>query len=270
MEDLASVELLSVVNVELLRSSDAGPPPPDPTLAMLDERISDEESGFGDLFHQTSGVNGLPPELVIRKGDFDGLTGVTNLWLFGWDLRATDWTQHLFEFMTPLEDINISNSAMGVLPNETFERLNGGDGVCPPSTIRGRCVITALAFRPGILKGLPMLELTADNAALFHPLDSLFLLRLSGALDMGDERPPQSIPDAVFSDMDELGTLHLASNGLTELPVAAFGRLPLRLLSAHTNRLGEFDDAIIDELPLLRGLHLAGNAVDEDSVLARA
>ena len=164
----------------------------------------------------------------LKAGDFAGLTGLTQLFLF--NTSVSSLPAGIFDPLTALEALQLSNTGLSSLPAGVFDRL------------------TALEY---LYLGRNTLSSLPDN--IFDRLTALTLLQL-GSNNLS------SLPDGIFDELAALETLYLRTNNLSSLPDGIFDELAaLETLYLHTNNLSSLPDGIFDPLIALTDLQLQGN-----------
>ena len=212
----------------------------------------------------------------LRNGDFDGLTGLTELWLQYNDLERLD--PGLFAELSDLRNLYLNHNRLGTLDRDAFSGLgrlqelglagNRLSGLPPgifsaPSQLQGLGLdqnqLTALPS--GILSGLTRLErlwISENRIAALNPGTFSGLAALKYLYAWGNRLT--TLPPGVFSDLSALEGLWLSLNELTELPATAFSTLVnLRELHLDWNRLLELPDSVFLGLARLTGLSLTDN-----------
>ncbi len=165
---------------------------------------------------------------ALKAGDFAGLTGLTELYLYRNDL--TSLPGGVFAGLASLEILVLARNGLTTLPRDVFDELG---------------VLTELNLHNNDLTGLP--------AGVFDGLGALDVLTLNG-------NGLTTLPGGVFDRLGVLEVLNLDGNGLTTLPGGVFDRLAaLKELTLHHNGLAELPGRVFEPLTALKDLRLRGN-----------
>ena len=130
---------------------------------------------------------------VLKAGDFAGLTGLTQLYLYSNALSSLPGG--VFADLSALDNLDLNDNDLRSLPGGVFAGLTE---------------LTNLALFNN--------ELTTLPGGVFAGLNSLRALALDG-------NGLTALPGGVFDDLTELGYLNLDHNNLTTLPGRVFERL---------------------------------------------
>ena len=167
---------------------------------------------------------------ALAAGDFDGLTGVTTLYLFGNSL--TTLPAGVFDELTALTRLYLDSNSLTTLPAGVFDGLTA---------------LTELQLHQNSLTTFP------DD--VFEELTALTLLYL-------DSNSLTTLPAGVFDGLTALTFLDLDSNSLTTLPAGVFdGLTALTFLDLNNNSLSTLPAGVFDELTALTTLSLFGNSL---------
>ena len=218
---------------------------------------------------------------ALKTGDFDGLTSLEQLPLWGNSL--TTLSSDIFDGLTALTRLTLFDNALTTLPDDIFDELTAlktlslsanpfttlPDGIFDELTQLTEIYITGskdddFTLPDGIFDELPQLTqlflwsnpFTTVPDGIFDELTQLTSLDLSkGELT--------TLPDNVFDGLTSLKTLNLSkSSKLTTLPDGVFDELTgLETLWLHSNALTTVPDDIFDELTKLTTLQLDNNAL---------
>ena len=160
--------------------------------AILAKESATDCAGVGPTelggIYSVSGLSGLGS---LKEGDFDGLVGLTNLYLSGSGL--TELPDGIFDDLSNLVYLELNNNGLTELPDDVFDNLSN---------------LQFLYLDNNGLNSLP--------AGVFDSLSGLYQLYLSNNnLD--------SLPDDVFENLTSLAILETEGNSFTCIPVNAFG-----------------------------------------------
>ena len=220
----------------------------------------------------------------FRLGDFDGLTGLTDLKLhslerlprgllfgltglrhlrigaeFSWEPETAapaEIEPGAFRGLPGLRELVIGPHRLERLGPGTFEGLSGLDRLT-----MGRPQGGALELEPGAFRGLPSLRvlflrysrIESIDPGVFKGLGRLAMLNLSG-------NELKSLPPGAFDGLPALEHLNLDRNRLSELRPGLLGELTgLRKLYLKFNRLADLQPGTFAGLSNLEYLHLSGN-----------
>ena len=165
---------------------------------------------------------------ALAAGDFDGLTALTQLQLFGNSLSTLP--DSVFDELTALTTLKLNDNSLTTLPAGVFDELTA---------------LTTLWLEKNFLTSLP--------ADVFDELTALTVLYLH-------ENSLTSLPAGVFDELTALTTLWLEKNFLTSLPAGVFDELTaLTVLYLHNNSLTTLPANVFAGLTALGGLYLGGN-----------
>ena len=165
---------------------------------------------------------------TLPDGVFDGLTSLEELSLS--DNLLTTLPDSVFEGLTSLRSLNLHINEMMTLPEGAFDELTSLEHL-----------------------HLDRNRLTALPEGVFDGLTSLELLRLDG-------NRLTALPEGVFDGLTRLEQLHLYLNWLTALPEGVFdGLTSLELLRLDSNRLTALPESVFDGLTRLEQLILSSN-----------
>ena len=205
----------------------------------------------------------------LKRGDFDGLTGVVRL-----DIRDMERVPaELFSGMLGLRFVEFRESsheptALQHIEPGAFRDLPGIRRL----RINGHRVTV---FEPGAFEGMPKLRFlevygdsTWSSARDHTPVSRLepgALAGLSGLRSLTFTRHWWRHVDAgVFNGLDRLEELILQQNGIVSIdPGALDGLASLTQLDLYANRLAEMPAGIFDDLRNLEGLALLENRLRE-------
>ena len=218
--------------------------------AQCAEVTEDDLSGIQFLDWSSESIDSL------KKGDFSGLTGLTQLYLNSNDL--TELPENLFSDLSSLEHLRLNSNELTQLPEGLFEglaslqHLNLDDNQLLGFQTRqfaGLSKLRGLSFSRNQLAELP--------SQLFAGLSDLQFL------DLSENRLAQ-LPDTLFAKLSNLRTLLMDGNRLSYLPGGLFSDLSsLDGLYLGSNQLNHVPASIFDGLSNLSGLSLAGNQLTE-------
>ena len=167
---------------------------------------------------------------ALAAGDFDGLTALTQLQLFGNSLSTLP--DSVFDGLTALTTLKLNDNSLTTLPAGVFDELTA---------------LTTLWLEKNFLTSLP--------ADVFDELTELTVLYLH-------ENSLTSLPAGVFDELTALTTLWLEKNFLTSLPADVFDELTeLTVLYLHENSLTTLPAGVFDELTALTVLWLHNNSL---------
>ena len=223
----------------------------------------------------------------LRTGDFDGLTGLSELWvtdiervppgLFSGLTGLRILTLESEYYLYPVELREIAPGAFDGMPglrvvsihNSGLRRLEAGTFQGLPKLLRLDFTRSReeLTLEPGVFDGLSSLlamqignhigfnaGLTGLETGLFKDLGQLRMLWLE------QQNSLRTLSVGAFDGLSQLRHLRLSESGLAELPAGVFGATPqLRNLVIDDNRLTDLHDDVFDPLPNLDFLTLSGN-----------
>ena len=209
----------------------------------------------------------------LKAGDFDGLTGLTTLWVAGEQLSSipagvfdelisletltlggsfSSLPDGIFDGLTGLTTLILGGEQLSSLPDGVFDELisletlilGGSFSSLPDGIFDGLTALTTLTLGGSQLSSLP--------DGFFDGLTALTDLTLTGSFS--------SLPDGVFDGLTALTDLNLAENQFTTLPAGLFdGLTALTDLYLTSNELATLPAGIFDELTALRHLYLTSN-----------
>ena len=167
---------------------------------------------------------------ALRAGDFAGLTGLTELYLY--DNALSSLPGGVFDDLTALTRLLMNKNGLTRLPTGVFDRLTA---------------LTALNLNSNGLTP------TMLPAGVFDRLTALTTLDLStNALS--------EVPSGVFDRLTALTHLYLNHNGLTRLPARVFdGPTSLSYLFLNNNGLTTLPENVFEPLTVLEALWLREN-----------
>ena len=166
---------------------------------------------------------------VLQAGDFDGLTGLTDLTISELD----SFPSGIFDNLTALETLDLYDSYFGSFPSGLFDKLTA---------------LTYLDLGYGAFTTLP--------SGLFDKLTALETLYLNeGSFD--------SFPSDIFDKLTALETLDLSEGYFDSLPSGLFDKLTaLTYLDLSEGYFDSFPSGIFDKLTALETLYLNGGYFD--------
>lgn len=222
-------------------------------LAQIDELcFRDSAWGAGDTCRSSYSH---PPLVSLKHTDFDDLSGLKRLYL--WGNHLTTLPVGVFDgFDGParLERLFLADNRLTTLPEGVFDRLN-------------RLAILRLdhnrltALPDGLFDRLTSLQdlslhvnqLSGLQAGLFDSLRNLTRLELSN-------NQLRNLPAGLFDSLTRLRDLNLRSNQLSSLPAGLFDRLArLQSLYLSDNQLSALPAGLFDGLASLQRLDLRNN-----------
>ena len=165
---------------------------------------------------------------ALKAGDFAGLTGLTELYLYNNALSSLPGG--VFGELGALDILVLARNRLTTLPGDVFDALGA---------------LTELNLHDNDLTGL--------TAGVFDRLRALDILTL-------DENGLTTLPGGVFDRLGALEVLTLDGNGLTGLPAGVFDRLgALEVLTLRRNGLAKLPGGVFEPLTALKDLRLQGN-----------
>ena len=169
---------------------------------------------------------------ALKAGDFDGLTGLTELRLTRHP-ALSGLPTGIFNNLTSLTTLRLNkNSSLNNLPSGVFNSLT---------------TLTRLGLEENGLISLP--------ANIFDNLTNLTRLDL-------DDNSLSSLSANVFDNLTNLIRLDLNENDLASLPANIFDNLTnLTALNLHENSLTNLSADVFDDLTKLLGLDLSDNSL---------
>ena len=210
-----------------------------PPLVSLKHTDFDDLSGLKRLYLWGNHLTTLP------VGVFDGPDGPTRLErLFLADNRLTTLPEGVFDILTRLVYLRLDHNRLTALPDGLFDRLTS---------------LQDLSLHVNQLSGL--------QAGLFDSLRNLTRLELSN-------NQLRNLPAGLFDSLTRLRDLNLRSNQLSSLPAGLFDRLArLRYLYLADNQLSALPAGLFDGLASLQYLELSDNHLvgltENDPLFAR-
>ena len=217
---------------------------------------------------------------ALKTGDFDGLTGLTTLYLTNNGL--TSLPAGVFDELSSLTELNLSGNDLSSLPAGVFDKLTSltklqlnvnGLSSLPAGVFDELTSLTLLGLNRNLLSSLPAdvfdkltslqvlalasNKLTTLPAGVFDKLTGLTLLRLD------NNKGLTTLPAGVFDKLTSLTTLQLNHNALTTLPAGVFDKLTSLTTLFFSNRgpnaLRSLPAGVFDKLTSLKTLSLLGN-----------
>ena len=238
-----------------------------------------------------SGHSSNPNNLSeLKTGDFDGLTGLTSLYMS--DHSLSSLPSGIFNELTSLTTLTLrgfwSNTPLSSLPAGVFDnnteltelKLTDNSLSSLPSGIFDNLTkLTYLNLSYNSLSSLPsgifdnLTELTEFEmfnnqvsslpSGIFANCTSLTILRLGG-------NGMSSLQADVFDNLTSLSILTLGSNSLSSLPASIFDNLTsLTKLWLHANGIKSFPEGIFDNLTALTFLNVYNNPIEDFEQLRR-
>ncbi len=204
---------------------------------------------------QSRGTRAAAAITELRAGDFLGLSGLEQLWLF--DNELTALPAGVFSGLRELRHLHLGHNRLSDLPEGLLSDLGRLEGFwlqenelerLPSDLFTGLTRLREVWANENELIELP--------AGLFSDTDNLEELHLWG-------NRLATLPTGIFSGLFNLVDLSLYSNRLTELDGAAFSDLTnLENLGFGDNRLTELPHGLFANLGNLNGLWMASNRVE--------
>ena len=191
---------------------------------------------------------------ALAAGDFDGLTALTQLQLFGNSLSTLP--DSVFDELTALGGLHLGGNDLSTLPDRVFDELTA---------------LTTLKLNDNSLTSLPadvfdelteLEDLALDgNSLTTLPVDVFNGLTSLGLLSLSDNSL-STLPANVFAGLTALGGLYLGGNDLTTLPAGVFdGLTALVELGLNENELTTLDADVFNDQTALLALSLFDNAL---------
>ncbi len=192
----------------------------------------------------------------LKLGDFDGLTGLTDLWMSDYSLSSLP--AGIFDNLTSLTTLRLtgfwSDTPLSSLPAGIFDNLTK---------------LTYLDLRHNSLSSLPtgVFDNLTELTELYLGYNSLSSLP-AGIFDNLTELTKlwlfynqlNSLPSGIFNSLTNLTWLQLSRNGLSSLPTGVFDNLTsLTNLYLGDNGLSTLPAGVFDDLTSLTTLGLYGN-----------
>ena len=251
---------LQVQNV-ILSAINNAVPPPDPAVTCSTVTLAQLREIAVPLT-----LSGLTEEL--RGGDFEGLSGVTELTLL---LNAfTSLPDDVFSGLSGLESLSMNlHRNLTSLPDGIFSDLTSLVSLnlatneltsVSAELFAGLTSLTSLELGVNQLSGL--------DANTFSSLSGLTRLGLAG-------NDLTSLDRDAFAGLSALETLDLSDNGLTALPSEIFsglgndtfdGLTNLTTLDLNSNQLRALPDGIFSGLTALTGVDASGQVADGNTI----
>ena len=193
---------------------------------------------------------------ALKTGDFDGLTGLTTLYLT--NNRLSSLPAGVFDKLTSLTELHMNVNVLTSLPAGVFDELtslmllglNDNRLSSLPADVFDKLTsLQVLALAHNKLTTLP--------AGVFDKLTGLTTLRLD------NNQVLTTLPAGVFDKLTSLTTLQLNHNALTTLPAGVFDKLTSLTTLFFSNRgpnaLSSLPTGVFDKLTSLKTLSLRGN-----------
>ena len=213
---------------------------------------------------------------ALRAGDFAGLTGLRELWLYG--NRLATLPAGVFGGLAALERISLRNNQLATLPTDVFDGLVGLEtlglhgnqlATLPTDVFEGLTALEELSLSgnqlatlpPGVFEGLTALEYLDlyGNQLATLPLGVLEGLTALDSLHLYDNQLA-TLPVGVFEGLTALDALHLYDNQLATLPAGVFeGLTALEWLGLWGNQLATLPADVFEGLAALAMLDLGYN-----------
>ena len=191
---------------------------------------------------------------ALAAGDFDGLTALTQLQLFGNSLSTLP--DSVFDGLTALTTLKLNDNSLTTLPAGVFDELTALTTLwleknfltsLPADVFDELTALTVLYLHENSLTSLP--------AGVFDELTALTVLWLHN-------NSLTTLPANVFAGLTALGGLYLGGNDLTTLPAGVFdGLTALVELSLNENELTTLDADVFNDQTALLALYLFDNAL---------
>ena len=220
----------------------------------------------------------------LRPGDFDGLTGLYEVWVQGVErippdafagltgLRTVNLSQEefweedgatlreiapgAFRGLPGLMSIRIDGHRLRRLEAGTFEGVEGLLGLRIVQAQAG-----SLGLAPSVFDGLSDLQILDMHSNEINVLDARWFegptaLRVINLPDNGI----RTLPKGVFDGLSHLKSLDLTFNRIEVLDAGALDGLSSLIdLRVHDNRIAELEAGAWDDLPKLESLYLHNN-----------
>ncbi|MDE3259287.1 MAG: leucine-rich repeat protein [Gemmatimonadota bacterium] len=190
---------------------------------------------------------------VLKSGDFDGLTSLTELRLD--DNRISALSSGVFDQLTNLTELKLDGNNLNSLPSGMFDQLakltelflsDNQLNTLPSGVFDELTKLTILAINNNKLSSLP--------SGVFDELTKLTILAINN-------NKLSSLPSGVFDQLTSLTRLYLNSNKLSSLPSGVFDQLTsLTLLNLFDNPLSSLRESDFDHLSNLEVLILPGGS----------
>ena len=215
---------------------------------------------------------------ALQSGDFDGLSSLESLNLYGNSLSALP--EDVFDGLTNLGRLNLYANSLSALPEDVFDGLTNLHSLnlwanslsaLPEDVFDGLTNLVSLelfynglsALPEDVFDGLTNLDrlnlsdnkLSALPEDVFDGLTNLEWLNLFG-------NSLSALPEDVFDGLSSLKTLELFDNGLSALPEDVFdGLTNLKTLNLYANSLSALPEDVFDGLTNLDRLSLSDNGL---------
>lgn len=189
---------------------------------------------------------------MLGVGDFEGLTGLRQLWLNGNRLRTLP--QGIFADLRNIDEILLGFNRIESLPPGVFSGL--------PTLRRLFLWGNRLSDLPtGIFDGLTGLETLRIGTNEFADLPPDVFRGIPALRDLGLARNRlQGLPPGLFAGLGELRRLFIQENEISTLSAGIFSNLSnLRFLSMDDNQLSALSPGVFQDLTDLESLHLREN-----------
>ncbi len=190
---------------------------------------------------------------VLQAGDFDGLTGLTDLTISELD----SFPSGIFDNLTALETLDLYDSYFESFPSGIFDKLTALTYLD-----LGYGAFTSLPS--GLFDKLTALETLYLNEGSFDSLPSDVFDKLTALTDLDlSEGYFDSLPSDVFDKLTALETLDLSKGYFDSLPSGIFDKLTaLTDLDLSEGYFDSFPSGIFDKLTALETLYLNGGYFD--------
>ena len=166
----------------------------------------------------------------LAAGDFDGLTGLTTLWLHSNSIEMLP--DGVFDDLDSLTTLWLYSNSITSLPDDVFDGLDS--------------LVTLWLYNN---------NMTALPEGVFDGLTSLEFLRV-------DENSIAALPEDVFDGLTSLTHLDLSDNSIASLPEDVFdGLTSLTNLDLSDNSIASLPEDVFDGLASLTELYLFGNSI---------
>ena len=218
------------------------------------ERICEPRQDEALADKQTAGTANAPEIHALLDHDFEGLSGLQELYLQ--DNWLVELPERVFDPLTSLHTLDLRRNLLISLPAGVFDNLSSLEWI----SARGNR-LTALP--DGIFDGTPALgwvEFSSNELAALPDgiLDGLVNLRRA----YFSRNQLTRLPDGVFDGLSALQQVYFGGNRLTALPDGVLGGLTnLRTVAFNANELTGLPDGIFGGLSALQEVHLGGNGL---------
>lgn len=245
-ETLASVKTIRISGGHAIAAS-----------ASVSEELSDMMSiddveGFVDLTQGSSipdlAASASSNSLDLTSAQFEGLTGLVDLWIYGYDLRGVDWSDDVFSGLESVEQIILRTVHLSDLPATMFRGINGnGRQNCPERTLyydedNGRrfCELVVVSI------GLSRIE-GSISPDVFQHTPSLRLFELSWTENVS------SLPSNLLQHTPNLSNLRLGHlSGMAQLSADFLDNVSLKLFTYGTTHAQLPSGFLADQDELVR------------------